>query len=73
MTGDAITAASLGAALRIAAVQLAALAVACASRSGILLLTTWLWVEAGLSVAVVLSYTAWCLIFGLSSMSVVFV
>lgn len=51
------------AALRSSAVHGCALAAAFASRSGVFLLATWLAVDTGVRVVVVLSYAAWCLIF----------
>lgn len=60
------------AALRSAALQSFALAVAFASRSSIFLLVTWLVVETGVRVAVLLSYAAWCFIFAVGMTTMTF-
>lgn len=60
------------AALRSAALQSFALAVAFASRSSILLLVTWLIVETGVRVAVLLSYAAWCFVFAVGTATMTF-
>lgn len=60
------------AALRSAALQSFALAVAFASRSSIFLLVTWLVVETGVRVVLLLSYAAWCLIFAVGTATMAF-
>lgn len=70
-SSDAAAVASL-AALRVAAVQSFALAVAFASRSSLLLLTIGLALETGVRVAVVLSYAAWSLVFTVGTFSAAF-
>lgn len=58
--------------LRAAALRSFALAVAFASRSSIFLLATWLAVETGVRVAVLLSYAAWCFIFVMGTATTTF-
>lgn len=70
-SSDAAAVASL-AALRVAAVQSFALAVAFASRSSFLLVMMGLFMETGVRMAVVLSYAAWCLIFAVGTLSATF-
>lgn len=70
-SSDTAVVASL-AALRVAAVQSFALAVAFASRSSVLLLTIGLALETGVKFAIVLSYAAWGLIFAIGTFSVAF-
>lgn len=63
---------ALLAALRVAAVQSFALAVAFASRSSLLLLTIGLFMETGVKLAFVLSYAAWGLVFTVGTLSAAF-
>lgn len=72
VSSSEIAAVALVASLRVAAMQSFALAVAFMSRSGLLLFTIVAYVGAGVKVVLILSYTAWCLIFGASTMSMVF-
>lgn len=71
-TSDAAVVATLLAALRVAAVQSFALAVAFASRSSLLLLAIGLALETGVRVAVVLSYATWGLVFTVGTFSAAF-
>lgn len=71
-SSDAAVVASLLAALRVAAVQSFALAVAFASRSSLLLLAIGLALETGVRVAIVLSYATWGLVFTVCTFSAAF-
>lgn len=71
-SSDAAVVASLLAALRVAAVQSFALAVAFASRSSLLLLAIGLALETGVRVAIVLSYATWGLVFTVGTFSAAF-
>lgn len=71
-SNDAAVVASLLAALRVAAVQSFALAMAFASRSSLLLLAIGLALETGVRVAIVLSYATWGLVFTVGTFSVAF-
>lgn len=68
----AVVVATLLAALRVAAVQSFALAVAFASRSSLLLLAIGLALETGVRVAIVLSYATWGLVFTVGTFSAAF-